>query len=72
MPARINPGFLQVRHRYLFQEVAQPLSGAVIEAMCRAADDLSDPAIFHGYSPKNGYEWLREAMERLKRFVDGL
>ena len=23
MPARINPGFLQVRHRYLFQEVAR-------------------------------------------------
>ncbi len=86
MPARINPGFLQVRHRYLFQEVARrvaafreshpradliplgigdvtrPLSGAVIEAMHRAVDDLSDPATFHGYGPENGYEWLREAI----------
>lgn len=86
MPTQINPGFLQVRHRYLFQEVARrvaafrashpdadlirlgigdvthPLAPAVIEAMHRAVDDLSDPATFHGYGPENGYDWLREAI----------
>ena len=86
MPALVNPGFLQVRHRYLFQEVARrvaafreshpnadiiplgigdvtrPLVPAVIQAMHRAVEDLSDPAGFHGYGPENGYDWLREAI----------
>ncbi len=43
-------------------DVTEPLCPAVIEAMHRAVDDMSQRETFHGYGPEQGYLWLREAI----------
>lgn len=44
-------------------DVTQPLAPAVIEAMHRAADEMSRKETFRGYSPdSDGYPFLREAI----------
>lgn len=44
-------------------DVTQPLAPAVIEAMHRAADEMSCKETFRGYSPdSDGYPFLREAI----------
>ena len=43
-------------------DVTQPLAPAVIEAMHRATDEMATREGFHGYSPEQGYAFLREAI----------
>ena len=43
-------------------DVTQPLCPAVIEAMHKAADEMSTAEGFHGYGPEQGYAFLREAI----------
>lgn len=43
-------------------DVTQPLCPAVIEAMHKAVDEMSQQASFHGYGPEHGYDFLREAI----------
>ncbi|MFB0919559.1 MAG: aminotransferase class I/II-fold pyridoxal phosphate-dependent enzyme, partial [Oscillospiraceae bacterium] len=45
-------------------DVTEPLSQAVITAMHRAVDDMSDKKTFMGYGPYEGYDFLREAIVR--------
>lgn len=44
-------------------DVTQPLVPAVIEAMHRATDEMAHKETFHGYSPDQGYDFLREAIQ---------
>ena len=41
-------------------DVTQPLPAVCVEAMKRAADELSHVETFRGYGPEQGYEFLRE------------
>lgn len=43
-------------------DVTQPLCGAVVEAIHRAADEMATKASFRGYGPEQGYDFLREAI----------
>ena len=43
-------------------DVTLPLPGACVDALKRAADELSDKATFMGYGPYEGYAFLREAI----------
>ena len=43
-------------------DVTQPLPPVCVEAMKRAADELSNVETFRGYGPEQGYEFLREAI----------
>ena len=43
-------------------DVTQPLCPAVIDAMHKAVDEMSDGTTFHGYAPDLGYEFLRSAI----------
>ena len=43
-------------------DVTQPLAPAVVEAMRRAVEELSDVRTFRGYGPEQGYGFLREAI----------
>lgn len=43
-------------------DVTQPLCPAVVEAIHRAADEMSTCESFHGYGPEQGYDFLREAI----------
>lgn len=43
-------------------DVTQPLAPAVIQAMHKAVDEMSDPATFRGYGPEQGYDFLIEAI----------
>ena len=43
-------------------DVTQPLCPAVVEAIHRAADEMSMQASFRGYGPEQGYDFLREAI----------
>ncbi len=45
-------------------DVTQPIAPAMIEAMHKAVDEMSDPATFHGYAPDLGYEFLRSAIAK--------
>lgn len=45
-------------------DVTQPLAPAVINAMHRAVDELSTAEGFHGYGPEQGYDFLREAIQK--------
>ena len=44
-------------------DVTQPLVHAVIEAMHKATDEMAHKETFHGYSPDQGYDFLREAIQ---------
>lgn len=44
-------------------DVTQPLVPAVIEAMHKATDEMAHKETFHGYSPDQGYDFLREAVQ---------
>ena len=44
-------------------DVTQPLVPAVIEAMHKATDEMAHKETFHGYSPDQGYDFLREAIQ---------
>ena len=41
-------------------DVTRSLPGACIKAFHRGVDDLGEEALFRGYGPENGYEFLRE------------
>lgn len=43
-------------------DVTRPLCPAVIEAMHRAVDEMSNQATFRGYGPEQGYDFLRQAI----------
>lgn len=43
-------------------DVTRPLAPAVVEAMHKAVDEMSNAATFHGYGSERGYEFLREAI----------
>ena len=55
-----NPGASLIRLG--IGDVTRPLPEACIEAMHRAADDLSRQSTFHGYGPEQGYDFLIEAI----------
>ncbi len=44
-------------------DVTQPLVPAVIEAMHKATDEMAHKETFRGYSPDQGYDFLREAIQ---------
>ena len=44
-------------------DVTQPLVPAVTEAMHKATDEMAHKETFHGYSPDQGYDFLREAIQ---------
>lgn len=44
-------------------DVTQPLVPAVIEAIHKATDEMAHKETFHGYSPDQGYDFLREAIQ---------
>ena len=43
-------------------DVTEPLPPACIEAMHRAADEMSRPETFRGYGPEQGYDFLIDAI----------
>ncbi len=43
-------------------DVTLPLTGAVIDAMHRAVDEMAQSATFRGYAPEYGYDFLRGAV----------
>ena len=45
-------------------DVTQPLAPAIIEALHKSVDEMSDAATFHGYAPDLGYEFLRSAIAK--------
>ncbi|MDE6806835.1 MAG: aminotransferase class I/II-fold pyridoxal phosphate-dependent enzyme, partial [Prevotella sp.] len=45
-------------------DVTQPLCSAVTEAMHRAVDEMSTAKSFRGYGPEQGYDFLREAIQK--------
>lgn len=45
-------------------DVTLPLSGVVVEAMKKAADEMGNAATFRGYAPEYGYDFLREAIAK--------
>lgn len=55
-----NPGIDLIRLG--IGDVTRPLPEVCIEAMHRAADELSSSASFHGYGPEQGYDFLIEAI----------
>ncbi len=44
-------------------DVTQPLVPAVIEAMHKATEEMAHKETFRGYSPDQGYDFLREAIQ---------
>lgn len=54
-------------------DVSLPLPEAIIDAMHQAVDELAHAETFRGYSPEEGYEWLRQAVidhEYMPRGID--
>ena len=45
-------------------DVTQPLAPAIIEALHKAVDEMSNAETFHGYAPDLGYEFLRSAIAK--------
>ncbi|HEX3026903.1 MAG TPA: aminotransferase class I/II-fold pyridoxal phosphate-dependent enzyme, partial [Clostridia bacterium] len=45
-------------------DVTRPLPEACLSAMHRAVDEMGDSSTFRGYSPDQGYAFLREAIVR--------
>lgn len=45
-------------------DVTLPLSGVVVDAMKKAADEMGNAATFRGYAPEYGYDFLREAIAK--------
>ena len=45
-------------------DVTRPLCPAVIEAMHRAVDEMGTAEGFRGYGPEQGYDFLREAIQK--------
>lgn len=43
-------------------DVTEPLPPAVIQAMHRAVDEMTDRSTFRGYGPEQGYDFLRNAI----------
>ncbi|MDD6783587.1 MAG: LL-diaminopimelate aminotransferase [Prevotellaceae bacterium] len=43
-------------------DVTQPLAPAVIEAMHKAVDEMTDTKTFRGYGPEHGYAFLQDAI----------
>ena len=43
-------------------DVTRPLPAAVVEAAKRAAEEMAHVETFRGYSPDQGYDFLREAI----------
>ena len=43
-------------------DVTRPLPAAVITAIKAAADDMANAATFRGYSPDQGYDFLRDGI----------
>ena len=43
-------------------DVTRPLVPAVIEALHKAVDEMGDAALFRGYGPEQGYDFLRKAI----------
>lgn len=45
-------------------DVTQPLCPAVIKALHHATDEMGIASSFHGYGPEQGYNFLREAIQK--------
>ena len=41
-------------------DVTLPLPLPIVDAMCRAVEELAHPNTFRGYGPEEGYQWLRQ------------
>lgn len=45
-------------------DVTQPLAPAIITALHKAVDEMTNAETFHGYAPDLGYEFLRDAIAK--------
>ena len=45
-------------------DVTRPICSAAIEAMHQAVDDQSKKETFHGYGPEQGYDFLKESIQK--------
>ena len=45
-------------------DVTLPLCKAVVEALHKAVDEMGVQASFRGYGPEQGYDFLREAVQK--------
>ncbi|MBQ8476535.1 LL-diaminopimelate aminotransferase [bacterium] len=45
-------------------DVTRPLCKSVIEAMHNAVDEMGTPEGFHGYGPEQGYDFLKEKIQK--------
>ena len=45
-------------------DVTLPLAKPVIAALHKAVDEMGDQATFRGYGPEQGYDFLREAIQK--------
>ena len=45
-------------------DVTLPLAGAVVSAMNKAVDEMGRKETFRGYGPEQGYDFLREAVQK--------
>lgn len=45
-------------------DVTKPLAPAIIKALHSAVDEMGTESGFHGYGPEQGYEFLRETIQR--------
>ena len=57
-----NPGAAKRLIRCGIGDVTEPLPPAVITALHKAVDEMSNRETFHGYGPEQGYEFLRRAI----------
>ena len=46
-------------------DVTQPLAPKIIESLHSAVDEMGKAETFHGYAPDLGYEFLRNAIQRV-------
>ncbi|MFA5759458.1 MAG: LL-diaminopimelate aminotransferase, partial [Clostridia bacterium] len=53
-------------------DVTQPLAPVVISAMQKAVQDLSNVQTFKGYSPNQGYMFLRENISKYDYVLKGI
>ncbi|PYJ58269.1 MAG: LL-diaminopimelate aminotransferase [Verrucomicrobia bacterium] len=57
-----NPGAAKRLIRCGIGDVTEPLPPAVITALHKAVDEMSNRETFHGYGPEQGYDFLRRAI----------
>ena len=53
-------------------DVTEPLPEACRTAMIKAVEEMGDRALFKGYGPEQGYDWLREKIAKFDFSSAGL